>query len=189
MSTPASPLPAKPVLSILSAHWDTFWDELAPVLEKRLSPMDHVSEPIPFTQTTYYDAELGTPIFRRLVSFERPIPMDGLPGIKLWTNGLETDWAAPANKRLFNLDPGYLNQERLVLATGKNFTHRIYLHSGIWADLTLIYQRGKWTDLPWTFPDYATEEIKDHLTRIRTIYTQTLRTQRQTKETNKCQKA
>ena len=188
MSTPAIPLPAKPVLSILSARWDRFWPELKQTLEQRLSPMDHVSEKIPFTQTTYYDDELGTPISRRLISFERLIPMDELPELKLWTNTLEKEVADTTGNRLFNLDPGYLNQERLVLATGKNFTHRIYLHSGIWADLTLIFQRGGWVDLPWTFPDYATAEIKDHLTRIRSTYTLQLQAHRQTKESHRCQK-
>jgi hypothetical protein len=189
MSTPAIPLPAKPVLSILSAKWDRFWPELRNILEKHLSPMDYVSEEIPFTQTTYYDKELGSPITRRLVSFEQLMPMDKLPELKLWTNTLEKDEATTKNNRLFNLDPGYLNQERLVLATGKNFTHRIYLCSGIWADLTLIYQRGQWVDLPWTFPDYATAEIKDHLTRIRNIYSLQARAYHQTKESNQCQKA
>lgn len=190
MSTPAIPLPAKPVLSILSSRWEAFWPELQTLLQDHLSPMDHVSEPIPFTQTTYYDEELGTPITRRLVSFEQLVPMDDLPTIKLWTNTLEKAWANSRGQRLFNLDPGYLNQERLVLATGKNFTHRIYLDSGIWADLTLIYQRGAWVDLPWTFPDYATQTIKDHLTRIRTIYTLQLRAQRQhMKEAHQCPKA
>jgi hypothetical protein len=189
VSTPAIPLPAKPVLSILSARWDRFWPELRKTLENRLSPMDYVSEEIPFTQTTYYDKELGTPITRRLISFERLMPLDDLPEIKLWTNSLEENGTTTTGNRLFNLDPGYLNQERLVLATGKNFTHRIYLRSGIWADLTLIYQRGQWVDLPWTFPDYATAEIKDHLTRLRTLYTLQVRSHHQTKESHQCQKA
>jgi hypothetical protein len=189
MSTPAIPLPAKPVLSILSAGWERFWPELRNTLENRLSPMDYVSGEIPFTQTTYYDKELGTPITRRLISFERLMPMDELPDLKLWTNSLEKQETTGTGKRLFNLDPGYLNQERLVLATGKNFTHRIYLRSGIWADLTLIYQRGRWVDLPWTFPDYATAEIKDHLTRIRSVYTLQARACHLIKESHQCPKA
>ncbi|PIE69336.1 MAG: GTP-binding protein [Deltaproteobacteria bacterium] len=188
MSKPTIPLPVKPVLSILSARWDRFWPGLRRILEERLSPIDHISETIPFTQTTYYNKELGTPITRRLISFEKLMPMDELPNIKLWTNTLENNHADPQGNRLVNLDPGYLNQERLVLATGKNFTHRIYLREGIWADLTLIFQRGAWVDLPWTFPDYATAEIKKHLTRIRTAYTHQLRAYRQTKESHPCQK-
>ncbi len=180
MSTPAIPLPAKPILSILSARWDTFWPQMKSILEEQLSPVDYISEPIPFTQTTYYDKELGTPISRRLLSFAKLMSMDSLPHLKLWTNTLEKNFADTEGKRLVNLDPGYINQERLVLATGKNFTHRVYLHSGIWADLTLIYQRGDWVNLPWTFPDYATETMKEHLTHIRTIYSLQLKTHKQT---------
>lgn len=169
MSTPAIPLPARAVLSILSACWDDFWTSLRPRLEDLLGCIDYESEPIPFTQTGYYDSELGTPITRRMLSFGRPLPMDELAGVKLATNRLEQEWAADGRRR-FNLDPGYITQERLVLATGKNFSHRVYLSQGIWADLTLIYRKGDWYDLPWTFPDYATPEIKRHLTAIRDMY-------------------
>lgn len=175
MSTPVTPEPAKAVLSILSARWDLFWPQLRADLEKRLSGIDYLSEHIPFTQTHYYDAELGTPITRRILGFERLVPMQELALIKMWTNDMERQWMDHSTHRIFNLDPGYITQERLVLATGKNFTHRIYLQQGIWADLTLIFQRGQWTDLPWTFPDYATQEIKTHLTNLRNLYKTQLR--------------
>lgn len=169
MSTPRIPVPARAFLSVLSSQWARFWDALLPELEKILGPVDYQSPLIPFTQTTYYDQELGIPISRRLLSFARPLAMDQLPAIKLATNDLEQQWTQN-EQRLFNLDPGYITQERLVLATGKNFSHRIYLHQGIWADLTLIFHKGQWFDLPWTFPDYASAEIKEHLTIIRNMY-------------------
>jgi len=169
MSTPFIPLPARALLSVLSARWDRFWPDLVPRIENILGRIDYESDLIPFTQTRYYDRELGNPISRRILSFARPLAMDGLAAIKLATNNLEEEWSA-SGQRLFNLDPGYLTQERLVLATGKNFSHRVYLSHGIWADLTLIYHKGEWFDLPWTFPDYATAEIKTHLTRIREMY-------------------
>ena len=70
-----------------------------------------------------------------------------------------------------NIDPGYLLLERFVLATGKNFTHRIYLGGGIYADLTLIYTRGDFQALPWTYPDYADPRMIRHLNQIRHRYT------------------
>ena len=169
MSTPATPLPARTFLSVLGVRWDAFWADLRPRLEELLGPVDYESGPIPFTQTSYYDRELGSPISRRILSSSRLLAMDDLPGVKLATNSLEEEWRR-SGRRLFNLDPGYVTQERLVLATGKNFTHRVYLSGGIWADLTLIFQGGDWQDLPWTFPDYATPEIKAHLTLIRDMY-------------------
>lgn len=173
MSTPAIPAAAKTFLSVLSASWDSFWPELRPRLQELLGGIDYESELLPFTQTTYYDRELGAPITRRILSFAPPLAMDKLAVVKLATNNLENEWVRDG-RRLFNLDPGYITQERLVLATGKNFSHRIYLTDGIWADLTLIFHKGDWFDLPWTFPDYATSEIKEHLTRIRDMYKNSL---------------
>jgi hypothetical protein len=174
VSIPTPPLPGRAFLSVLSARRDEVWPELRPCLEEIMGRIDYESQPIPFNRTSYYDSELGTPIFRYILSFERPLPLDGLAEIKLGTNRLETRWAHDG-RRLFNLDPGYITQERLVLATGKNFTHRVYLSSGIWADLTLIFQQGDWCDLPWTFPDYAAPEVKKHLTRIRDMYRDSLK--------------
>ncbi|MBT8763578.1 DUF4416 family protein [Desulfohalobiaceae bacterium Ax17] len=175
MSTPQIPKPGKLILSILSAKWELFWPGLLSTLEKKMGRVDYQSELIPFTETRYYDEELGTPIFRRILSFSPLVPLDILPEIKLWTNSIENEYAqttnsTPGNKRIFNLDPGILTHERLVLATGKNFTHRIYLRDGIWADLTLIFTKGDFQNLPWTFPDYASEKVKIHLRKIREQY-------------------
>lgn len=169
MSVPCAPLPARPFLSVLGVDWSGFWSGLRPRLEALLGDIDYESALIPFTQTAYYNKEMGQPIARRILSFSRPLALDGLPEIKLTTNALENERARDG-RRLFNLDPGYITLERLVLATGKNFSHRVYLGQGIWADLTLIFHKGDWFDLPWTFPDYATPEIKEHLTRIRDMY-------------------
>ncbi len=169
MSIPQTPAPAKYILSILSSTWDEFWPELQAELESRLGPADYCSELIAFTQTTYYDKELGTPLFRRLLSFSDLRNMEELPTIKIFTNAIENR-QSQMGKRTINLDPGYLTLERLVLATGKNFTHRVYLGQQIWADLTLIFHGGKWQNLPWTFPDYATAEIQQHLSAVRQTY-------------------
>ena len=71
---------------------------------------------------------------------------------------------------MVNIDPGYLLHERFVLATGKNYSHRIYIGKGIYADLTLMYTKGKFEPLPWTYPDYASENIIDFLEKVRKKY-------------------
>ncbi|QGY40706.1 DUF4416 family protein [Pseudodesulfovibrio cashew] len=169
MSVPKTPDPGLLLISILCADWDACWPELLEELEERFGTADHVSEPFAFDETNYYDRELGTPITRRLVAFEDLRPLDELADIKLFTNSLEARRARSGN-RLFNLDPGFLTVERLVLATGKNFSHRIYLKDGIWADLTLVWQKKQWTVFPWTFPDYAGEDMKSRLTKLRLSY-------------------
>lgn len=170
MSTPLIPSPALLYLSILSARWERFWPGLLDELQDHFGPLAHESELLRFDYTTYYDAELGTPISRRILAFERLAPQDSLPRTKLLTNALEQRLAREDGRRLCNLDPGLLTLERLVLATGKNYTHRVYLVEGIWADLTLIHQHGQWKTLPWTFPDYAGSEMQEHLTRLRDLY-------------------
>ena len=138
-------------------------------LEARFGPADWVSEEFAFDQTGYYDEELGMPITRRLVEFEVLCPLDELADTKLFTNSLECKHGL-AGKRAFNLDPGVITMQSLVLATGKSFSHRIYLKDGIWADLTMIWQKKRWVEFPWTFPDYAGESMKSRLTKLRQSY-------------------
>ena len=97
---------------------------------------------------------MGSPLFRRLFGFKQLIQQHDLGQIKLTTNSIEHQYSS-GNKRLVNIDPGYLLHERFVLATGKNYSHRIYIGKGIYADLTLIYCHGRFESLPWTYPDYA----------------------------------
>ncbi len=174
MSIPQRPLPAQPVLSILSSKWETFWPDLLEALHPLLGVVDYVSEVLDFKETSYYDQELGTPIQRRIVGFENLVDPSNLVEIKVFTNKLEQQNLSD-NHRLFNLDPGLIFMERFVLATGKNFSHRIYLRDGIWADLTLLFQQGKWQNLPWTFPDYASNKIQDILIYLRNSYKQKLK--------------
>lgn len=169
MSTPKIPDPGLLVISILSASWDQFWPGLLGELEERFGKADDISEPFAFDQTGYYDAELGTPITRRIVAFETLRPLDELADIKLFTNSLEARHGSDT-ARLFNLDPGFVTVQNLVLATGKKFTHRIYLKEGIWADLTMIWQKKQWVEFPWTFPDYAGADMKTRLTKLRQSY-------------------
>ena len=122
-------------------------------LEERFGPMDYLSAPGPFPFTSYYDSEMGTDLRRQTATFLELIPHGSLPDVKLWTNALEQEFTIEGRRQV-NIDPGILSEERLVLATGKNFTHRIYLRDGIYADLTLMYQKGAYQSFPWTYPDY-----------------------------------
>ena len=116
--------------------------------------MDMRSEECFFDRTTYYKREMGWPLHRRFVSFTELADPEELVETKLRTNRLERDFMKEG-RRLVNIDPGYVSLERLILATGKNYTHRVYLSKGIFADLTLIFQRGGFRALEWTYPDYA----------------------------------
>lgn len=152
MSEPREPLPAKLIAGLLYHDRDIQKLVLSRVVE-RFGPLDLLTEPELFTYTRYYDREMGPGLFRQTASFLRLVPIEDLPGIKLFTNEIERELAVDGKRRI-NIDPGLLNEERLILATGKNFTHRVYLTKGIYADLTLIYRKGTYRELPWTYPDY-----------------------------------
>ncbi|MBC8478211.1 DUF4416 family protein [bacterium] len=118
--------------------------------------------PFPFDFTDYYQPEMGAVLFRSILSFREAVPREQLASIKLQTNQLETEWSGSSG-RAVNLDPGLVTEENFLLATGKNFSHRVYLQQGIYADLTLIFQQGEFRPLPWTYADYRDDRIRNFL--------------------------
>ena len=168
MSIPQAPKPAKLVIGLIMKDRSLF-ESLGVELSAGFGSVDMISSWMPFDYTSYYEPEMGTPLFRRLLTFKQLINQEELPEIKLATNRLEQSVAQNGRRRV-NIDPGYLLYERFVLASGKNFSHRIYIGSGIYADLTLIYQRGGFKKLPWTYPDYADQPMLEFLARIRRKY-------------------
>lgn len=132
----------------------------------------------PFDLTDYYEAEMGPGIKRRFLSFERLIQPDALAQIKHETNRIEDEIAqqclALELPRPVNLDPGYIDLGKLVLATTKDRSHRIYIGQRIYAEVTLHFTQGRWEPWPWTYPDYRQAEYHEFFMRVR----QTLLAQR-----------
>lgn len=173
MSRPAPPKSAKLVIGLFTKHTRL----VQPVFERlqdNFGPIDIISPWFAFNWTDYYEPEMGGGLCRRMTAFGPHIHQADLPDIKLYTNAIEADYTT-AGKRQINIDPGYLLAERFVLATGKNYTHRIYLGQNIYADLTLIYQNGRFQDLPWTYPDYTEAQMQDFLSRARNKYLKDLK--------------
>jgi len=105
MSRPRIPPPAQLVVSVLSSRLTQIWPDLERQMQARWGQLDFVSDPFAFTQTSYYDQELGTPIMRRMISFQQLVSQDRLPEIKLITNTLEDTWRRTDGRRQVNLDP------------------------------------------------------------------------------------
>jgi hypothetical protein len=168
MSEPRPPAPAKLIAGFF-LNDKALAADVARDLQERLGPVDMVSAWLDFDFTTYYEKEMGAPLSRRLMVFKALIQQTQMAAIKRATNELEQKYRRQGRRRV-NIDPGYLLAERFVLATGKNFTHRIYIGEGIYADLTLIYQHGAFRRLPWTYPDYADSRLIDFLTLVRSRY-------------------
>ena len=168
MSVPGPPRPAKLVVGFFLRQRHLA-ETVVARLEDLFGPVDIVSRWLPFDFTTYYEREMGGPLFRRVAAFKHLIAQEQLPDIKHQTNAVEADFAAEG-RRGINVDPGYMLLERFVLATGKNFSHRIYLRRGIYADLTLVYRKGRFESLPWTYPDYADARLQAFLYKVRRKY-------------------
>jgi hypothetical protein len=121
-------------------------------------PVALASDVFPFDQTNYYEASMGPDLKKILLAFEPLIDPPQLVPIKHETNGWEAEYRQTHDwpeLRPLNLDPGYLTEAKLVLATTKDRDHRIYLDRGIFAEVTLYYQRGRgWFGREWTYPDY-----------------------------------
>ena len=168
MSLPQEPKPAKLVIGLLMKDKGLF-EPLAAELTSQYGSVDMISPWMSFDYTAYYRSELGSPLFRRLLTFEILIDQQELAVIKLTTNKLEQVYVRDLRRRA-NIDPGYLLYERFVLASGKNFPHRIYIGHQIYADLTLIFRKGAFETVPWTYPDYADQPIRSFLERVRKKY-------------------
>ncbi|MFO0838238.1 MAG: DUF4416 family protein [Phycisphaerae bacterium] len=153
------------------------------VLVRRYGPTDAESPLWPFDQTDYYLAEMGPDVQRQFLAFERPIRPEDLSEIKLVTNALELEIAEQAQSpdipRPVNIDPGYLDLGKLVLATTKDRAHRVYLGAGIYAEVTLQFFDGVWQVQPWTYPDYRLPSCHAFFDQARTR----LREQRRAAET------
>jgi len=168
MSRPQTPKPAKLVIGFFLKEKDLVVPVVKALIAK-FGPVDISSSWLPFNFTTYYEPEMGEPLFRRMLAFETLIKQSVLSEIKQITNDLELEYLKNS-KRMVNLDPGYMLRERFVLATGKNFSHRIYIGQRIYADLTLIYAKDRFIKLPWTYPDYAEQNMLIYLERVRNKY-------------------
>ena len=154
--------------------------ELEPLfarLEAEFGSINEISPPFPFEHTDYYFDEMGGPLDKVFIRFAKLVPRGSLPEIKKKTCDIEKEFSL-SGARIYNIDPGLLSLENFVLATGKNFQHRIYLRDGVFADLTLIYHSGSFRPLPWTYPDYRDEQVISLLNRWRSEYRLLLRQRR-----------
>ncbi len=175
MSHPQTPKPAKLVIGFFAKNKKII-EHVALELSTQFGQIDLVSSWMDFNYTNYYKPEMGSPLVRRMFTFKQLIEQAKLADIKIATNQIERTYSI-SGKRQVNLDPGYLLHERFVLASGKNFSHRIYIGLGIYADLTLIYQKGSFQKLPWTYPDYTDQAMIRFLDQVRCKYVLDLKSQ------------
>jgi hypothetical protein len=175
MGTPREPKPAKYFLALLSRSRD-----LLAAVEADLLPIlggiDGRSEVIPWSASKFYEKEMGAGLLRRFLSFLPPASPENLAATKLQTQQIEERYRERnSGGRRVNLDPGYLDAYKVVLASSKNACQRIYLHSGIYGEATLLYYEGSFHGLGYTYPDYLWPETLTFLLTVRRTYLSQLR--------------
>ncbi|MCY3714742.1 MAG: DUF4416 family protein [Gemmatimonadetes bacterium] len=168
MGTPTKHEPVKLVCAIMGQD-ESMLAEGREILARRFGVLELAGPVFDFTFSPYYEEEMGAELVKQFLGFGPLVNPEDLAEIKRASNDLEAglDRSDDLPGRALNIDPGYVNGGQLVLATTKNYSHRIYIGQGIFAEVTLLYTRGEFTPLPWTYRDYRTEAALDFFTRVR----------------------
>lgn len=160
--------PVKYIVGILAGD-EGLKDEIVRSLSEPFGKADYVSKWYSFGQTNFYAAEMGHELKRCFVSFEKLLEPELLGDSKLWCANIEDKFRVDGKRRV-NLDPGYVDYHKVVLASGKYGGHKIAIGNGCWADFIMMYSKGKWLPMPWCFPDFAQGTYNDDLLEIRRIF-------------------
>jgi len=170
------PRPADPVKLIVALLWNG-QEALAAALgelRQNWGDLDFQGPDHPFDATGYYEPEMGPGLQRRLLSFARLVSPGTLAAAKLACNGIENRLTGARGRRV-NLDVGYLDHNKLVLASVKPAGQKIYLSDGVYADLIARYKAGRYQPFEWTFPDFRDGRYDGELAAIRRTYIDQLR--------------
>ena len=165
-----SPSPPDPALLFIGTLYRTegHFSEAREKLKASFGEIAFQSPPLPWDYSDYYKEELGSPLTRTFIFFSELISPETLADIKLLTNDLELQLST-GGKRNINLDPGYLTPYQIVLASTKNYAHRIYLGKGIYAEVTLVHKDGRYCPHLFTYRDYASDEYIQLFEHVRII--------------------
>jgi len=174
MGAPREPKAAKYFVALLSSDPDLL-DSVEKDLAAGLSDIDARSELVPWTASNFYEKEMGPRLWRQFLSFAALYSPGRLAEIKLKTQAMEERYRADTHGRRVNLDPGYLDVYKVVLASTKNAGQRIYLHSGIYGEVTLLYHNAAFHGLQYTYADYQWPETLRFFTGLRARYLSQLR--------------
>ena len=171
MGTADSPEPVKLMIALMAQNKEMIAQGRI-MLETEFGDVDSESESYPFSFSDYYQKEMGLKLIKQFTSFKDTVNPGTLSSIKHITNEMEMNLQRPDGQpgRRINLDPGYINGAQLVLATTKNYSHRLYLDQGIYGEVTLIFRKGNFQALPWTYPDYKTDLAYAYFKSVRQLF-------------------
>ena len=119
-----------------------------------------------FDMTDYYEQEMGPGLSKTLAWFGPLVAPAQLSAPKQATIDFERA-RAHDGRRTVNIDLGLLSANSLVLATTKASGHRVCIAPGLWAEVTLRFEKSAYRPQPWTYLDYQREDVGDFLLEVR----------------------
>lgn len=177
MAPPQLPDPVKVFVAVLRSP-ATDLEAARRGMVQAWGPIDYTGAEIPFTVTDYYEREMGGGLLRCMVSFETLVRPETLEALKLTANGIESTLSVDGGRRTVNLDVGYFDIHKVVLASGKYDAQKVHLGSGIYADIVCRYSEGEFHPYDWTFPDFRERLYDLDFLEIRRLYKRQLRASR-----------
>lgn len=164
--------PHRPVMLIVAivSRYDEAFDWALQRLVSKWGALEFKSPRFEFTETTYYNKSMGPELRKQFLAFRQLIDPASIAAAKLISNELEAQYCTMADvpeERPLNIDPGYISEAKLVLATTKNRDHRVYLQQGIFAEVTLHFHNREWASSKWTYPDYQRADFQAFFTQCR----------------------
>jgi hypothetical protein len=159
MARVQNPTQGRLIVSVIYNSIDGLADCLKQ-LEKQFGRVQSETLEIECSANRYHE-EMGQQLSRRFFSFEKLVDRETLPEIKATCHKIERglgDQVDDFTFRTVNVDPGVLTPTNLTMASHREYSHRVYLGKGVFAEVTLIHARGRFTQLPWTNPDFCDEE-------------------------------
>ena len=166
MATIKQPIPVKLICGLTYAP-SVMAEELVHVLESTFSLVEMQSPAYDFSSfTSYYEEEMGKNLSKLFICFEGLYDPAFLALSKIKTTEIENKYLDQGARKI-NLDPGYITAAKLVLATAKDFAHRVYLGQGIYGDVQLRFRNGQFEPSKWTYPDYQTELAMTFFNQVR----------------------
>ncbi len=174
MGIPTEPSKVKLITGLLAKDTDLL-SEVVSLLEVENGHVDFATDPQRWQVTQYYQKEMGKNLFRQFISFEELVGPDTIVHFKRKTNRTELAFSSErigSPGRSVNIDPGYIDTGKLVLASTKAQAHRIYIGQGVYAEVTLLYHHGAYHPFIYTYEDYRSQYTNSFLIQVRKKFLQ-----------------